>query len=39
MSVQQWNNGANCGKEITITYNGKSTNAKIVDEVRFSYFA
>ncbi|KAJ7277111.1 RlpA-like double-psi beta-barrel-protein domain-containing protein-containing protein, partial [Mycena rebaudengoi] len=32
MSVQQWNNGANCGKEITITYNGKRTNAKIVDE-------
>ncbi|KAJ7145584.1 RlpA-like double-psi beta-barrel-protein domain-containing protein-containing protein [Mycena epipterygia] len=27
-----WNNGANCGKEVYITYNGMSAVAKIVDE-------
>ncbi|KAJ7110188.1 RlpA-like double-psi beta-barrel-protein domain-containing protein-containing protein [Mycena epipterygia] len=32
LNVPQWNNGANCYKEITITYNGKTTNAQIVDE-------
>ncbi|KAJ7706145.1 RlpA-like double-psi beta-barrel-protein domain-containing protein-containing protein [Mycena rosella] len=32
LNVPQWNNGANCNKEITITYNGKTANAKIVDE-------
>ncbi|KAJ7145582.1 hypothetical protein C8R44DRAFT_600569, partial [Mycena epipterygia] len=28
----EWNNGANCGKEVYITYNGMSAVAKIVDE-------
>ncbi|KAJ7181691.1 RlpA-like double-psi beta-barrel-protein domain-containing protein-containing protein [Mycena crocata] len=32
MNVPQWNAGANCYKEITIAYNGKTTNAEITDE-------
>ncbi|KAJ7487633.1 RlpA-like double-psi beta-barrel-protein domain-containing protein-containing protein [Mycena galericulata] len=32
LNIPQWDNGANCYKEITITYNGKTTNAQIVDQ-------
>ncbi|KAI0029869.1 hypothetical protein K488DRAFT_28446, partial [Vararia minispora EC-137] len=29
---QNWDGGSHCGESITITYNGKSVSAKIVDE-------
>ncbi|KAJ7440158.1 RlpA-like double-psi beta-barrel-protein domain-containing protein-containing protein [Mycena latifolia] len=32
LTALEWNNGANCGKEISISWQGKSTTAKIVDE-------
>ncbi|KAF8922525.1 RlpA-like double-psi beta-barrel-protein domain-containing protein-containing protein [Mucidula mucida] len=32
MSAQDWDNGAHCNAQITITINGKSTQATIVDE-------
>ncbi|KAJ7100135.1 RlpA-like double-psi beta-barrel-protein domain-containing protein-containing protein [Mycena belliarum] len=32
LTAQQWDNGAHCGKEISISWKGKTTNAKIVDE-------
>jgi hypothetical protein len=31
--LQQWNNGAYCGKSITISYQGQTTHAKIMDQV------
>ncbi|KAJ6617260.1 hypothetical protein B0H10DRAFT_2034079 [Mycena sp. CBHHK59/15] len=32
ISTEQWDNGAPCYKEITISYGGKTANAQIVDE-------
>ncbi|KAJ7786348.1 RlpA-like double-psi beta-barrel-protein domain-containing protein-containing protein [Mycena metata] len=32
INVAQWDGGANCNKEIIITYNGKEANAKVVDQ-------
>ncbi|KAJ6600388.1 hypothetical protein DFH09DRAFT_1128175 [Mycena vulgaris] len=32
LTAQMWNNGANCYKDVYITYNGMSATAKIVDE-------
>ncbi|KAJ7689478.1 RlpA-like double-psi beta-barrel-protein domain-containing protein-containing protein [Mycena rosella] len=32
LTTLEWNNGVNCGKEIAISWQGKSTTAKIVDE-------
>ena len=34
---EDWDNGAHCYKMITITVNGKSTQAQIVDEVRIHF--
>lgn len=34
MNAPQFNSGAVCNKEITITYNGKTAQATVVDQVR-----
>jgi hypothetical protein len=34
LNTAQWDGGAHCGKQITMTYGGKTTTATIVDEVR-----
>jgi hypothetical protein len=36
LNVAQWDGGAHCGEQITMTYGGKTTAATIVDEVRRS---
>jgi hypothetical protein len=33
MNIPQWEGGANCYKEITITYKGKTAKAQVVDQV------
>ncbi|KAJ6566952.1 hypothetical protein B0H19DRAFT_939657, partial [Mycena capillaripes] len=32
LTTQEWDGGANCNKDVYITYNGMSAVAKIVDE-------
>ncbi|KAJ6617256.1 hypothetical protein B0H10DRAFT_1327816 [Mycena sp. CBHHK59/15] len=35
LSIARWDNGSPCFKEISISYGGKTANAKIVDDVRW----